>query len=120
MKKWMGVLCVVIALCFAVGMVYGQDKGKKGKGGPRAAGVFKSYTETEKDNVKIKTLVVTVKKEGKDEDMTFNITTDTKVTGGELANLKAGDKVMVAYNAENMNATAVMIGGAGGEHKKKE
>ena len=115
MKKWMGVLCVVVALCFAVGMAFGQDKGtKKGKGGPRVAGVFKSY---DKDTNK---LVVTVKKEGKDEDMTFNITTDTKVTGGELTKLNAGDKVMVAYNAENMNATAVMIGGAGGEHKKKE
>lgn len=84
----------------AVAIVYAADAMK-------ATGTVKSV------DVEKSSLVVTVKREGTEKDMTFAVTKDTKIMQGEtaktLADVKAGNEVKVMYIATDEKLTATMI-----------
>ena len=128
MKKAIALTCVALALCFAVGMLYGAEgeKGKKeGKTGmpegPQAMGKVKAV------DTEAKTLTVTVKKEEATNDVVFTVNDDTKIFVGReattLAAVKVGANCMVAYkttDAGNVALVVRIVGERGGKEGKKE
>jgi hypothetical protein len=109
-------LTAVIALLLVVGLTAAGEKAK-GKG-KKKGGVHGKVVSCDG-----KKLVVEVGKKGAKETKEFAITADTPVTKGKkeaasVGDIKAGDSVVIALDADGKTVKSIRIGG--GKKKKKE
>jgi hypothetical protein len=113
MRKVLLFVSVAVALCFALGTVYGAAKSRKDKSaaGTKAMGVVVSAIEEKGEKV----LEIKAGKKGEEKNMKFVVTDETKILEKtavvKFADLKEGQHVAVTYTEKDgkMTATEILV-----------